>query len=76
MEELALVVTIILTYTLFITLKYFEIKEESEINYSNYQNCLMALAEIDPSLKKHLEEKTRKNQKKKRKLLKIPNFHL
>ncbi len=76
MEGIACVLAAMLTHTLFITLKYFEMKEENEINYSNYQSCLMALAEIDPSLKRHLEQKTSKNKKKKRNFLKIPDFHL
>jgi len=76
MEELACVIAVILTYTLFITLKYFEMKEENEINYSNYQSCLMVLARLDPELNKYLESKAVKKEKKKRKFLKIPDFHL
>lgn len=40
----------------YIVYEYFKLKKENEINYSNYQNCLRALAEYDPRLKEKLKK--------------------
>ena len=32
------------------------LSQENKINYSNYRNCLLALAEYDPKLKEYLEK--------------------
>jgi len=36
--------------------EHFKLKKENECNYSNYINCLRALAEYDPKLKEKLKE--------------------
>lgn len=37
-------------------IKLSKLSEENKINYSNYRNCLLALAEYDPKLKDYLEK--------------------
>lgn len=34
-----------------------ELKKQRNIYYNNYQQCLIALSEVDPSLKDYLERK-------------------
>lgn len=38
-------------------IKLYRTNEEKKFYYSNYKNCLMALAEYDPKLKNYLESK-------------------
>lgn len=37
-------------------IKLYRTTKERDIHYSNYKNCLMALAEYDPKLKEYLEK--------------------
>ncbi len=48
---------IILTlYSILTTIGLVKYYKKNEINYSNYINCLRALAEYDPRLKEKLKE--------------------
>lgn len=49
--------TSIILFGLGMTVMYFDLRHKYKIMYSNYQNCLRALAENDPELKKYIENK-------------------
>lgn len=53
MINLILILTL---YSILITIGFIKYYRKNEINYSNYQNCLRALAEYDPRLKEKLKE--------------------
>ena len=38
-------------------------RKKNKINYSNYQNCLLALAEADPQLAEYLSKKELETKK-------------
>lgn len=48
---------IVLTlYSILTTIGFIKYYRKNEINYSNYQNCLRALAEYDKNLAEYLEK--------------------
>lgn len=46
----------LIIYAIVMTILYIKKNESNKINYSNYQNCLRALAEVDPKLKEYIEK--------------------
>lgn len=48
---------LLLLFGIGMTGMYFDLRHKYKIVYSNYQNCLRALAENDPELKKYIENK-------------------
>lgn len=49
-------IMLLIIYSVILTVKYFKLKELNKINYSNYQNCLRALADTDPDLANYLDK--------------------
>lgn len=47
----------ILLFGIGMTGMYFDLRHKYKVMYSNYQNCLRALAENDSELKKYIENK-------------------
>lgn len=46
---------LLLFYTGAITIEYMKLRKKNKINYSNYKNCLKALASYDKELAEYLE---------------------
>lgn len=38
-------------------IKLYRVIKQRDVYYSNYQNCLLALGDLDPSLKEYLESR-------------------
>lgn len=49
-------IILLILYSTLTTIALIKYYRKNEINYSNYQNCLRALSDTDPSLKEHLEK--------------------
>ena len=48
------IIMILFAYGYIMTIKYVKMKNKNKINYSNYRNCLRALADTDSDLKNYL----------------------
>lgn len=53
-------IEILIAYSTLITIICYYFYKKYKINYSNYHNCLKALAEYDPGLKQYLEQQEKK----------------
>jgi len=49
-------ILILTLYSILTTIAFIKYYRKNEINYSNYQNCLRALAEYDKNLAEYLEK--------------------
>jgi len=50
------VIELLIAYSIVMTIAYYKLWKKNNINYSNYKNCLKALAEYDPKLKEYLDK--------------------
>ena len=55
MNQYLWLIELLILYSCILTIKYFKLRNLNEINYSNYQNCLRALADTDPNLSNYLK---------------------
>lgn len=55
MNQYLWLIELLILYSGILTIKYFKLRNLNEINYSNYQNCLKALADTDPNLSNYLK---------------------
>lgn len=55
MNQYLWLIELLILYSGILTIKYFKLRNLNEINYSNYQNCLRALADTDPNLSSYLK---------------------
>lgn len=57
------IVCLLTIYSVVITNLFINKREENDRNYSNYQNCLKALAEYDPKLSAYLRQRGEENER-------------
>ena len=50
------IIELLTIYAVILTIKYYKLRKENKVNYSNYQCCLRALSETDPKLKEYIEK--------------------
>ncbi len=55
------IICLLIIYSVIITNLFIHKREENDRNYSNYQNCLKALAEYDPKLSAYLRQRGEEN---------------
>lgn len=60
MDQYLWLIELLILYSGILTIKYFKLKNLNKINYSNYQNCLRALADTDPKLANYLKKRGEK----------------